>query len=33
MLRLAQDGERLSGNPDREVRTLAELPSLVGAAS
>jgi 2-haloacid dehalogenase len=29
--RFGQRGERLPGAPDREVRTLAELPALVGA--
>ncbi len=31
--RYGQRRERLPGNPDREIRTLAELPPLVGAAS
>jgi 2-haloacid dehalogenase len=31
--RYGQRPERLPGSPNREVRTLAELPSLVGAAS
>jgi 2-haloacid dehalogenase len=30
--RYGQRRERLPGNPDREIRTLAELPPLVGAA-
>jgi 2-haloacid dehalogenase len=30
--RYGQRRERLPGSPDREVRTLAELPALVGAA-
>ncbi len=29
--RYGQRRERLPGNPDREIRTLAELPALVGA--
>jgi 2-haloacid dehalogenase len=30
--RYGQRREHLPGNPDREIRTLAELPPLVGAA-
>jgi len=29
--RYAQRGERLPGHPDHEIRTLAELPTLLGA--
>jgi 2-haloacid dehalogenase len=29
--RFAQGRERLPGEPDREIRSLAELPALVGA--